>query len=429
MTKVGPYVLKERLGGGGFGVVWRALSPDGTQVACKISRIPQGAPHAWRFLREIRYQDQLNHSGIMPILDYDLDEVHPWFTMPLASQTLFEARPHLDVAVLHEIFAHLCEAVSYAHRNGKLHRDIKPENILRLKIGQERWVISDFGLGRAIDEFSTNRTATFQGAGTRGYAAPEQFENLKGADHRADIYALGQVLNFMHTGGTLPANGAPHPGLGQLSYVVRRCICQEPDERYQSVDELQADFHLLAFRKVDTTSPERRALALLSESDSIATPSSTIDELVQILYTNRSDQRLFLNVMPRILDRVFHLMRKSHPSMTNAIMHSYLGRLAEPVPLDYAEMTSRFLDDIFEDLDDCNLKALVVCVVLNWAVQFNTYTLRTACRRLLNALKDPQEVLSFGRQCERTTDKREWSARYLADLSLAPLVRRALFDE
>ena len=98
-----------------------------------------------------------------------------------------------------ELVMQICTALQFAHDEKIVHRDIKPENILITKKGQVK--IADFGLAKLLGAApDTALTASQMVIGTLNYMAPEQRENSKEVDHRADIYSLGVVFYEMLTG-------------------------------------------------------------------------------------------------------------------------------------------------------------------------------------------------------------------------------------
>lgn len=121
----------------------------------------------------------------------------------------------------------LCQAMGVLHARGLVHRDIKPENLLISDSG--RVVLIDFNISRKIRE---NRGDTVI-MGTVGYVSPEQL-GLSRSDIRTDLYAAGILYNVMLTGMHPSAKIAP----GKAGRIVRKCTAVNPDERYQTAEEL-----------------------------------------------------------------------------------------------------------------------------------------------------------------------------------------------
>ena len=122
------------------------------------------------------------------------------------------------------IAAQVCRALWVLHSLGAVHRDVKPENVI-LRGGEA--VLIDFDAARLRKP--NHRTDTLV-LGTTGFAAPEQY-GLSQTDGRADIYALGVLLNVMLTGEHPSARLAP----GRLGRVVERCTRVNPEKRYPDI--------------------------------------------------------------------------------------------------------------------------------------------------------------------------------------------------
>ncbi len=124
----------------------------------------------------------------------------------------------------------ICEALWVIHRQGAVHRDVKPDNIL---ICGSEAVLIDFDASRIQKQNQQTDTVVL---GTTGYAAPEQY-GMSQTDARADIYALGVLINVMLTG-EHPSNRLAN---GHMGKVVRRCTMMNPKQRYRDVLHLMED--------------------------------------------------------------------------------------------------------------------------------------------------------------------------------------------
>ena len=254
----GRYLLRERIGAGVAGEVWRAEDPRiGRRVALKFLRIPEGltpgqrAEWEQRFLLEARAAGRLSHPGIVSVYDVGTaSDGRPFIVMELVEGRSLEAmrqsetRPTL--AALVTWVEQLAEALDAAHGSGVIHRDVKPANILVGADGRAR--IADFGIAR-VAESELTRDGTF--VGSPAFAAPEQLCGAK-VDGRADQFALAAVFYLLATG-RRPFEGddigatiyavchldPEPPGLSPaIDAVILRALSKAPDARYRTTLQL-----------------------------------------------------------------------------------------------------------------------------------------------------------------------------------------------
>ena len=294
-TRLGSYVVAERIGAGGMGEVYRARDTQlGRDVALKVlpPAFAKDAERLSRFKREARLLASLNHTNIAAIhgleasngVDFLVLELVPGLTL---AETL-KAGP-LSVEDAMKVAVQITEALDAAHEKGVVHRDLKPANI---KITPDDQVkVLDFGLAKATapDESSGPSTsdsptltaaATREGIilGTAPYMSPEQVRG-KAVDKRSDIFSFGVVLYEMLTGrrafpgddvseimaavmrddpdwSVLPASTPP--GIRKL---LRSCLVKDRKERRRDIGDVRSDLReLLSGESADevTTKPAAR---------------------------------------------------------------------------------------------------------------------------------------------------------------------------
>ncbi len=247
--------ILELLGMGGMGMVYKARQPRLDRlVALKILPIAAmpDASFAERFEREAKALARLNHPGIVTLYDFGQTGEYYYFIMEFVDgmnlRQLIQAKT-LEPCQALELVAQICTALQFAHNENIVHRDIKPENILITKKGAVK--IADFGLVKLLgSQPDTALTASQMVMGTLNYMAPEQRENAKDVDHRADIYSLGVVFYEMLTG-EIPMGRFDAPSKKvqvdvRLDEVVLHALEREPARRYQNVSEVKTNLESIS---------------------------------------------------------------------------------------------------------------------------------------------------------------------------------------
>jgi serine/threonine-protein kinase len=266
--KLGQYVLEEKIGEGGMGVVYRATHAMLRRPAAikLLSKDRTSERDQRRFEREVQLTSRLAHPNTVSIFDYGrtADGVFYYVMEYLdgldLDRLVTEDGPLEPPRALH-VLLQVCGALGEAHALGLVHRDIKPANIVLSERVDAPDVVKvvDFGLARAIEKDSKQSNA---GAllGTPLYLAPEAITHPDTVDGRADLYALGAVGYFLLTGRNvfegpsvvevlgkhvLEAPKPPSVVLGRalpadLENVVLRCLEKQPTARPHSAEELMS---------------------------------------------------------------------------------------------------------------------------------------------------------------------------------------------
>jgi eukaryotic-like serine/threonine-protein kinase len=207
---LGRYRLLERLGAGGFGVVWRAHD-ELLHREVAVKRISLGGDgDSERASREALACARLAHPAIVVLHEACASEDAFYLISELIHgdtlAELFAARALGDKELL-EIALTLTEALAHAHARGVIHRDVKPQNVLVPHQPDERGAVAklaDFGGARLTGEDALTRTGDV--LGTLAYMAPEQSEGLQVAEP-TDLYALALVL-YEGLSGVNPVRGS-----------------------------------------------------------------------------------------------------------------------------------------------------------------------------------------------------------------------------
>jgi class 3 adenylate cyclase len=266
--RLGRFLLREKLGEGGMGSVFRTDDPvDGTAVAVKVLRPAMAASESARrrFVKEMRLLAALDSPYVTRLIDANVDGERCYLALEfVAGESVGgvvrrgERIPERDALAL---ITDAARGVAAAHTAGIVHRDLKPDNLLLTNSPTGPKVkVTDFGLARQMvqtESMEITRAGTV--LGTPLYMPPEQF-GAGAVDGRADVYALGATLFHLLAGrppfpaDTLPAIAKaiatePAPMLDRVNpdvsaataALVARCLAKNPDDRPPDADALVHD--------------------------------------------------------------------------------------------------------------------------------------------------------------------------------------------
>jgi serine/threonine-protein kinase len=302
-SAVGRYELKEKLGEGGMGIVWRALdSRIGGDVALKIMKDCSDPAALELFTKEWRALADLSHPNIVDVRDVDVlvenGEQKPFFVMPLLrgstlSDLISSSSERLTVARVVEIVGQVCRGLQAAHQRGLVHRDLKPSNIFVMDDDTAK--IIDFGVVYLAGTHSiTGQKGTFQ------YMSPEQMQ-MKEVTPASDLFSVGVILYEALTG-RKPFAGATveetsqavlkripppvselNPGIPHaVSQVVHKCLAKQAIHRFSSAKEL-ADTLQRAFRGEEVFDSSKLRLRLERVKTALKTDEGFASELLSEL--------------------------------------------------------------------------------------------------------------------------------------------------
>ncbi len=260
------YVHQHELGRGGMGIVELVrdtrLARTVVRKRCRPDRVTQEA--SLRLAQEAWIAAQLDHPGVVTVLDAGRDQDGPWVVQEYMSGPTLRAAldaaptPSARLAMVPWL-ADAAEAIGVAHAAGIVHRDLKPANLLSDRHG--RTAVADWGLARPSRESKaawsrsilprdhTPQTVTGAVMGTPAYMSPEQAAGDE-VDFTADVWSLGAMLYEVLT-------GAPPFGEGQPSELLRRLLLERPRDPREVEPSSPAALSALAMRAMAKSPADR----------------------------------------------------------------------------------------------------------------------------------------------------------------------------
>ena len=274
------YDILAEAGRGAMGQVYKARDREtGETVALKILKVEISSDPEMieRFKNELLFARKITHKNVCRVYEFNRVDGVAYTSMEFVEGESLRSvlkrfgsvtpRKSVDIA------SQICSGLREAHAQGIVHRDLKPENVMIDTKGYVK--IMDFGIARSMEALTLTTGALI---GTPAYMAPEQASG-KSVDHRADIYALGLMLYEMFTGlqafrgdnaisvALKQMNEAPRPPREiepsispSIEQAILRCLEKDPDNRFQSVAELESA--LLPTASLGAGAPDPSAAAV-----------------------------------------------------------------------------------------------------------------------------------------------------------------------
>ena len=252
-TPLDTFFLVERIGSGGNGIVYKVKDGRGENFAVKCLNPERFTrDKVKRFKNELNFGLYFQHKNIIKVLDWGFRESkgkkYPFYIMPYYEKTLKDLNmAGISREKILPYFSQILDGVEAAHLKNTWHRDLKPENIL-FDTSSETLVIADFGIAHftkdllltLIETDRHDKLANFL------YAAPEQKIKKEEVDHKADIFALGMILNEMFTG--TPPLGTDFRKIesvdsnyAYLDGIIDKMMKQSSEQRISPIDKIKQE--------------------------------------------------------------------------------------------------------------------------------------------------------------------------------------------
>ncbi|MGI9532780.1 serine/threonine-protein kinase, partial [Lutimonas sp.] len=206
---LGQYKLREKIGEGGFGQVYRAEHTFlKNPVAIKILKNDfVNTDMLDRFEKEVKITSSLSHPNTIKVYDYGTTENNDFyyvmeFLNGVSLDKIVNSKNDISVARGIYILYHICLSLKEAHEKGLVHRDIKPMNVMLCNQGGAVDVVKllDFGLVKEVDTTISQQTQINRIGGTPMFMAPERIRDPFNADQRVDIYSIGALGMYIFSG-------------------------------------------------------------------------------------------------------------------------------------------------------------------------------------------------------------------------------------
>lgn len=360
------YNLQMRIGElGGFGCVYKCADENGYEFACKVLEKDTDMAIK-RFEREVRLLNRLNHPNIIKTITYNLSGEQKFYIMPLYKSSLYRVIPQIEgnMYAQHSVINAILNGIEYLHSEGVIHRDLKPANILYNN--DNDIVITDFGLG--IQQDSESSTLTQTAYGTRRYCPPEQWENMHLVDERADIYAIGKIIEDIVT--NFETKTIENP---TMKYIIDKCTKMDKNERFNSIEELRSIvnsyYYMLFGEQQNPPFLEEHLLEL-------ATKELNQSEIIDIAneVSNASDAEKIEIFFKNISTQNYKFLEQDSLVLTKGLVVQLCEYWNQSGwPFSYIDTIADLVRKIYGMSDDAGIKSLVLYEIMDLSILYNRW--------------------------------------------------------
>ena len=415
------------IAGGGYGKVYRCVKGDRTTAVKVLYELTRESRN--RFMTEVSIMKSLDHDHIVKVYDAGEEDGFSWYESEFATQGTFgELYSYLiySAADAQKFFLQICRGVKYLHEQDPpiYHRDLKPSNILVFgtpKDDRTLCKIGDFGIA-LIAGNAPRLTKTGVPIGTPDYMAPEQKKSPRIKDPRTDIYSLGITFLEAFAGDPTPNPENRDEVPKVLRAVIDKMIRQDPNERYQSVEEVIRDlaeipvpwlmageetsgneagrmyFHVNIGRLIENA---QNAL-IQATPENILERLSKFEKILQRLGPSSNDHRA--NAISNLNSDVLRLIDAANPLRLSDLISHLLDAAEQTRPDNFftpePHTWSRFLYEAFNASSYTGTKFLCLEGLVKYFVDFGTGDNRYYLWLVAQRIEDPNLMAYLG-ECLR----------------------------
>jgi eukaryotic-like serine/threonine-protein kinase len=432
----GKYEIISKLGKGGMGEVFKVKCDD-KYFALKVCN-DKHEDIIKRFKREVKIMASIEHANVIKVIDSNLDYTEPYFVMPLykaSMDEIIESNKDKQKLIISMLLI-VCKGINAIHLSGVIHRDIKPKNILINN--KNDLVISDLGLGKFTDSDSSILTSSNALLGTMGYIPPEFYEKngTQKANIPSDIFQLGKTIYNVFTNKN-PAVIEQDILPGGLLYIVTKSTEDKPEERYQSVGDLEDalnNYHL-------SLEPESNPINAFSNLINIAKDNlkqniyvrSNIDEIIPSIIAFKDDPVVFFNQFNKIPVRLLEIVSSNFPSHCTNLLETYCPTIEQYFKnnrIDFAdaELVAASMYAIHMNTNQTVIKIKTLKVTLFTSVYCNRFNAIDVFNKMLEGINDNEDAVAVVEMLKENKDDYKYIADNIPKRKLHTLIQ-ALQEE